>query len=107
MVQGGTLTSDTFQTYMPHCSFNKDGTIKQETLNTVNELLNLATPGPPQKVETQESDVSDDIAKMRELERIRHQEQAIEEAETWKVHSDYVFFFCGAVAQRRPWPPYS
>ena len=57
-------------------------------MNTVNELLNLATPGPPQKVETQESDVSDDIAKMRELERIRHQEQAIEEAETWKVHSD-------------------
>jgi len=87
-VKGGPLTSDTFQNYMPHCSFNRDGTIKQETLNAVNELLNLETPGPSQQVETQESDVSDDIAKMREAERICHQEQAIEEAETWKVHSD-------------------
>ena len=88
MVKGGTLTSDTFQNYVAHCSFNKDGTIKQETLNSVNELLNLESPGPSQQVETQESDVSDNIAKMRESERIRHQEQAIEEAETWKVHSD-------------------
>jgi hypothetical protein len=93
VVQGGTLTSDTFQNYTPHCSFNKDGTIKQETLNAVNELLNLATPGPPQKVETEESDVSDDITKMRESEIIRHQEQAIEEAETLKVHSDMYIFF--------------
>jgi len=88
VVKGGTLTSDTFQNYMPRCSFNKDGTIKQETLNAVNELLNLDTPGPSQQVETQESDVSDDIAKMRESETVRHQEQAIDEAETWKVHSD-------------------
>jgi len=73
---------------MPHCSFNKDGTIKQETLNAVSELLNLETPEPSQQVETQESDVSDDIAKTRESEKIRHQEQAIEEAETLKVHSD-------------------
>lgn len=84
VVKGGTLTSETFQNYMPHCSFNKDGTIKQETLNAVNELLNLDTPGPSQQVETQESDVSDDIAKMRESETVRHQEKAIEEAETWK-----------------------
>jgi len=87
VVKGGPLTSDTFQNYTPHSSFNKNCTIKQETLNAVNELLNLETPGPSQQVETQESDMSDDIAKTREAERIRHQEQAIEEAETWKVHS--------------------
>ena len=73
---------------MPHCSFNKGGSIKQETLNAINELLSVETPSPSQQVETQESDVSEDIAKMRESGRIRHQEQAIEEAETWKVRSD-------------------
>jgi hypothetical protein len=88
VVKGGPLTSDTFRNYAPHCSFNKDGSVKQETLNAINALLNLETPGPSQQVETQESDVSDDIAKMRESERIRHQEQAIEEAETWKVRSN-------------------
>jgi hypothetical protein len=93
VVKGGPLTSDTFQNYTPHCSFNKDGSIKQETLNAINELLNLETSGPSEQVETQEIDVSDDIAKMRESERICHQEQAIEEAETWKVHSDMYFFF--------------
>ena len=88
MVKGGTLTSDTFRNYTPRCSFNKDGTIKQETLTAVNELLDLETTGHSQQVETRESDASDDIAKTRESERMRHQEQAIEEAETWKVHSD-------------------
>jgi hypothetical protein len=88
VVKGGPLTADTFQNYTPHCSFNKDGSIKQESLRAVNELVNLETPGPSQQVETQESDMSDDIAKSRESERICHQEQAIEEAETWKVRSD-------------------
>jgi hypothetical protein len=87
-VKGGPLTLDTFHNYTPHCSFNQDGSIKQETLDTVNEVLNLETPGPSQQVETQESDTSDNIVKTRESERIRHQEQAIEGAETWKVHSD-------------------
>jgi len=93
VVKGGTLTSDTFQSYTPRCSFNNDGSIRQETLNAVSELLSLETPEPsPQQVETQESDVSDDVAKMRESERIRLQEQAIEEAETWKVHSDMYLY---------------
>lgn len=86
MVKGAPLTSDTFQNYTPRCSFNKDGSIKQEVLDTVNEVVNLETAGPPQQVETQETDMSDDIAKMSELDRIRHQEQAIEEAETRKVN---------------------
>jgi hypothetical protein len=70
---------------VPHCSFNKDGAVKQEILDAVNEVVGLDTSGPPQQVATKECDVSDDIAKMSELDRIRHQEQAIEEAETWKV----------------------
>ena len=88
MVKGGPLTSDTFWNYTPYCSFNKDGYIKQEILDAVNEVVSLETPGPPQQVETQESDMSDDIAKVRESERICHQEQALEEAETWKVLTD-------------------
>ena len=86
MVKGGPLSLDTFQNYTPHCSFNEDSCIKQETLDAVNEVVNLETPGPPQQLETQESDVSDDIAKISEMDRIHHQEQAIEEAETWKVN---------------------
>jgi hypothetical protein len=85
-VKGGPLTSHTFENYKPHCSFNIHGSVNQETLDALNEIVNLETLKSSQQSDAQECDVSDDGAKMNELERIRHQEQAIEEAETWKVH---------------------
>jgi hypothetical protein len=71
--------------YKPQCSFNIDGTVKQETLNALNEIVNLETSKPPNKGDKSGCGVSDDIAKMSEVERICHQEQAIVEAEAWKV----------------------
>lgn len=85
MVNGGPLTLDTFQNYKPQSSFNIDGTVNQETMDALNKMFNLETSKPPCKGGKSECGVSDDVAKMSDVERIGHQEQAIEEAETWKV----------------------
>jgi hypothetical protein len=84
---------DTFENYKPKSSFNIDGTVKQETLDALNEIVNLETSKPLYRDDKSECGVSADIAKVSEVERIRHQEQAIVEAETWKV-SGNSFTFC-------------
>jgi hypothetical protein len=84
-VKGGPLTLNAFENYKPHCSFNTDGTINQETLDALNDVVNLEASKPPNKDDKADGDVSDDIVKMIEVERIHHQEQAIEEAEMQKV----------------------
>ncbi|XP_023718896.2 uncharacterized protein LOC111870657 isoform X2 [Cryptotermes secundus] len=90
VVNGAPLTSHTFENYKPHCSFNIHGFVNEKTLDALNEIVNVETLKCSQQRDAQECDVSDDVAKMNELERIRHQEQAIEEAETWKVLEEFL-----------------
>jgi hypothetical protein len=85
VVKGGSLTSHTFENYKPHCSFNVDGSVNQETLDAVNEMVNVEAFASSEQMEERGCDVADGAAKVNELERICHQEQAIEEAEIWKV----------------------
>lgn len=91
-MKGGPLTSHTFENYKPHCSFNIDGSVNQETLDAVNEIDNLEAFTSSQQSDAWDCDVADDVAKTNELERIRHQEQAIEVAETLKVHGKLLIF---------------
>lgn len=92
-MKGGPLTLDTFENYKPHSSFNTDGTVNQETLDALNDIINLETSKSTHKDGTSECSASDNAAKIVEMERIRHQEQAIEEAETWKVNGTSVTLY--------------